>query len=662
LSDSKKLKHFIKEAITSNAPQVKKEDSKLIKEAYELYLRDVALTKIYNHKQLFKSDYTFADEYHRINTDYPELKLSAKIMDALDYRANNSGHTNLAVRDGEMDADQIDTLYENIQDLTKAEKVREMLPGANDQDVKEIMEYFKSFPLVASLQSGMNTHTTFSLTPFVDSSTRTRILEKSIKRLTSLMDVSQKLAEKGEAAEPKLLKYLETFTTAFAANNSDRGLRVRGKDYSTGITLEDMSTMDNLDLDAADKRFFINDTFDVEEIQGRIKKSYPQTIVLDYGGWEFNTAELQRVAKNMNGSSSDPTIADQREFKYSDLRGYGMSDSEYKFAKKNETLLYNILDAAGDNGSGMLLPEIINGWLSENVIETDTYQTDLFRPTTIHSSEVVSKTISQDDRLYTLKGESFDEAGNLIDYVHDRVFLYESASDNQLNAKQGNHALHGKGENVLGLLSRKTYGLAKINPKTQEFVSTDGHLQDIQDPTNKAVSKIDPAVKQMIDENITDLLNKKAELEGAGKTLSFNREGYGQYMIGAGDTHENITQAQLEDLVNQEIVADILRKPGAVEIDTNLEPGSRNKRIVRGYAAKRTKGKQTFLYLSEQLLEHFDYINPGYLEFTEGRAMLQKGQPLTDAELGVQRAEEVQEFMEKDDQSIIDYMKNCLIP
>jgi hypothetical protein len=44
-------------------------------------------------------------------------------------------------------------------------------------------------------------------------------------------------------------------------------------------------------------------------------------------------------------------------------------------------------------------------------------------------------------------------------------------------------------------------------------------------------------------------------------------------------------------------------------------------------------GKETFLYLSEQLFRNFGFINPHYMEFTQGKKTVQKMSPVTDEEL-----------------------------
>lgn len=104
-------------------------------------------------------------------------------------------------------------------------------------------------------------------------------------------------------------------------------------------------------------------------------------------------------------------------------------------------------------------------------------------------------------------------------------------------------------------------------------------------------SKMSPEIKEAIDNAITSLKEAKAD----GKNLYFSMEGYGQHMIGFYKPHN-----------------------------------------------KSNIGKETFLYLSEQLLENFNFINPGYLATTEGIEKIQSPdvQPISD-------------------ELVLDFMKHC---
>jgi hypothetical protein len=109
--------------------------------------------------------------------------------------------------------------------------------------------------------------------------------------------------------------------------------------------------------------------------------------------------------------------------------------------------------------------------------------------------------------------------------------------------------------------------------------------------TKRTGATIDPNVKIGIDNAITALKEAQAD----GQKLKFNVKGYGQYMIGFNKASNKTDIA-----------------------------------------------KQTFLYLSKQLLEEFNFINPGYLGTEVGIETIQsnKFQPISDA-------------------LVLDFMKHC---
>jgi hypothetical protein len=98
---------------------------------------------------------------------------------------------------------------------------------------------------------------------------------------------------------------------------------------------------------------------------------------------------------------------------------------------------------------------------------------------------------------------------------------------------------------------------------------------------------INPKFKSIVDKTINSMMQQKA----SGKKLVFPATGIGQYMIGA------------DDLTGKLI--------------GNIQPIA----------------LASFVYLSEQLFEKFDYINPNYekvLGFTGGVNVVQEAAEVTD--------------------------------
>ena len=202
--------------------------------AYENYLRDEALTKTFNHYQLFKSENTFAHEFVRIKKAYPSLKTSFDLMNLLDFKDKN-GWKNLALNQSELDEDQLNVLHENLEDLTSGSKLREILPEASQIEIDEIIQYFESFPIVAFMQSGMSQNSQFSLTSFVSQDKMVALLEKPLKNLEKLLDSNSRLKQ----------VYLNGYHAKWKNKNSaaSRDGRVRGKNMTDNITLLDSSTI-----------------------------------------------------------------------------------------------------------------------------------------------------------------------------------------------------------------------------------------------------------------------------------------------------------------------------------------------------------------------------------------------------------------------------------
>ena len=122
---------------------------------------------------------------------------------------------------------------------------------------------------------------------------------------------------------------------------------------------------------------------------------------------------------------------------------------------------------------------------------------------------------------------------------------------------------------------------------------------------------IDPELKLAIDEAIAELVEKQEK----GMQLKFNAQGYGQEMLGK-DKNGNIF------------------------------------------------APQTFVYLSQQLLDNFGYINPNFLRTGTGKNMMQAKwyeqgyQSFTDQMIQKEREAEIQEL---DDAYVRELMKSCII-
>ena len=157
----------------------------------------------------------------------------------------------------------------------------------------------------------------------------------------------------------------------------------------------------------------------------------------------------------------------------------------------------------------------------------------------------------------------------------DGLFIRNEAVDGG-NSIGNNTAYRAMGNRSMGVFSKKGTVPAKFgSPKITNDGWTDATLEDN---------------KKFIDQSIANIVKELEKNPGSFPVFDFN--GYGQYLIGYNE----------------------------------LNPFSENK----PYPAA---GKETFLYLSEQLFLNFGFINPHYMEFTQGKKTVQKMSPVTDEEL-----------------------------
>ena len=259
---------------------------RLIKYAYEKYLAEEALLRTFNHSALFKSDHSYASEFKRIRDTYPELKPYFPLMEALDINGKG-GYENLALRDSNLDSDQINILYENLHgigdtpSLTNRVALQAILPQATQEDINEIVQFFEAFPIVAFLQSGMNTKSNFALTQFVSQEKMLAIIEEPVHKLMNILTGDR--ADLGH-------KILSAYNSKFIDENarSRRFTRVRGKNFNINFSILDENSYDKLDETAAFR-----------------KKRYRQRLFLEQGRPVFDPKGIKpEVAKEL--LSADP--------------------------------------------------------------------------------------------------------------------------------------------------------------------------------------------------------------------------------------------------------------------------------------------------------------------------------------------------------------------
>lgn len=219
----KTLKSDTKKLEGETDAQFKERTDKL---GYEVFLRDKALENIFNTVRLFQGDNTFANKLSMIKMNFPELvnqySLLRKLAVSTSPLIKGERYTNIEFKDySSTDTDNLNLYYENILSLMDptVKKVEDA------ESNKMISEFFSKLPLVAFLQSGLNTKGKMSLNRILPQDTFIRVMEKPMKEYTAKLN-------------PLML---DVFYKRFVEQNkASRGrLRSRFKNYSiSGFSLD----------------------------------------------------------------------------------------------------------------------------------------------------------------------------------------------------------------------------------------------------------------------------------------------------------------------------------------------------------------------------------------------------------------------------------------
>jgi len=197
------------------------------KVAYEMYLRDTALTNTYNHWSLFKSDNSFADQFQVLKDAYGEQAFGGYELIKQLTTGSTGQFSNLKLTDTFLTGDQINVFHENLLELMDPNVKK--VDNKVDNDL--ISDYFRKFTVVAFLQSGMNTNSEFSLTRLVPEQLYMAMVEGPVNEYVKHLDK----ADDSKNTPPILERFYGTFVTANSFQN--RAGKIRGKQLNNDYTL-----------------------------------------------------------------------------------------------------------------------------------------------------------------------------------------------------------------------------------------------------------------------------------------------------------------------------------------------------------------------------------------------------------------------------------------
>ena len=257
------------------------------------------------------------------------------------------------------------------------------------------------------------------------------------------------------------------------------------------------------------------------------------------------------------------------------------------------------LDAEGDSPSAVLENFSLAGY--DRILERTLRGETEFIPEDLDVDEPLFIDDAETTASYNPRAVKQNTIIGLTELHPDRTYVYNAAFGNTITAN-GDPAFATKNvPNSMGLTTQMSYS-------GKEKSMEDGGTGLI-DPTNKAA--IDDAIREM------------EEAVASGQILVFNKQGYGQEMIGADTEIRKVTREEYNKESDQpgvrEAYTDVVEKKinGKSKIVTNYF-------IQRGPSKKRAVAEDTFLYLSKQLLDKFGYINPNFLGTEYGLAQVQE--------------------------------------
>ena len=222
-----------------------------LKYAFEIYLRNKALKNVYNMHAIFNGETAFAYDIvkHKVNEKYGQqlvdkfTVLKNLVPDSETTKGTDTERVNLAFIDSPKDKETLDSYYFQLQSLANEVALVKAIPDLSPDEAYQIAETFRKLPIIAFLQSGMNTNGRFSLTRVVDNSIVETILLPEVDKFLSKIS-----SEETDGKNTTLNAMFDAFEQANARYDA------RGKNY---VMPTDRS---NKPTSLLEQRLFIQET------------------------------------------------------------------------------------------------------------------------------------------------------------------------------------------------------------------------------------------------------------------------------------------------------------------------------------------------------------------------------------------------------------------
>lgn len=212
----------IKQQTNETAESFKKRREERI---YSIFIQNKALDNVNNMYKMFTGKDTYAAQFALIRRLYPELAENFDLVKQLSL-SESKNKVNLKLNDTKLDSDAINLYHENLLNLADPQVKKIQDPEAN----QFVSEFFARFPMVAYLQSGLSTKNAFSLGRIIPTQQILMLIDEASKAYVKHFD--------NAAAEGKTPPILDDFYRKFVTKNKDYTGRLRGKNYTSNVTLQ----------------------------------------------------------------------------------------------------------------------------------------------------------------------------------------------------------------------------------------------------------------------------------------------------------------------------------------------------------------------------------------------------------------------------------------
>jgi len=201
-------------------------DAKVKRIAFQFYIRDKALDNSFNAYKMFNGENSFADRFMEIKKLYPEFIKDYYIFQVM---AQNmvKGSNHLYLTDSLLDATKINTLHENISELSNL--TPDMMPDPGAREL--ITDLFKMLPYYAFMQSGMNAKGRYALTRLIPTDGLMNMLKPVVNKYNKYLNES----------------VLDSYYSEFVANNNYKTrMNSKFKDYMVPSSFESIVRSESL--------------------------------------------------------------------------------------------------------------------------------------------------------------------------------------------------------------------------------------------------------------------------------------------------------------------------------------------------------------------------------------------------------------------------------